>query len=393
MHTPTLFFGCSPDCPLLASLLLAGATTNGNGHGGNGNGNGVTSKQHGEAAPPPTQLPKSLSTQPADPQPQQPVVVTVGAAAVAAAPPTFETRPQEVRKALAAIEAASAAFDVRRKPEARADAATTHREQQRQLLLRQIKAEEEEEAERRGAVEVAEVAEALTSLRDSGSPRHRPLSPAAQIAAHPGAAGAAAGMLTRAAAAAAAKGFRPLPPESFTAGSVDTQHLFAHGQHLLLQRQGGSEAQFSPPPPQQAAAPAPQPSPQQGGASLASSPPAAQQQAAQQSQQAPQQAQQHPQPMMPPFPGMMPFGEQCGVLLVRLPWIQPRPWACLLAVYLHPKHLCQASPASRLLIAAPPILSLQAPCLPSCRPTALAGPTRSSLRSRRSSSCSRRLPA
>ena len=194
------------------------------------------------------------------------------------------------RKARATIAAAAAVTDARKRavagvaPLAAASEAQV-RERQRQLLAQHLKQEEaEEEAELlRGANEMADVAEALTSLRDSGSPRHVP----------PAAAAAAAGMLTR---AAAAKGYPGLlPPESFTGGSADTRLFHRPGQ----------TTQFSPLPPLFAAA-------AQQATVQASVQPAAPHGAEGTGAQAVQ-AQQQVAQAQQPFGGMMPpFGKPPG---------------------------------------------------------------------------------
>lgn len=294
------------------SLAHAAGDTNGNGHGGNGN--GVTSKQHAApaaAAQPQTQqqpqsqqlqgalkaLQATLFRAPPLAPPAPPAVQVVASAAAAVEPP-LEARPAAVSKALAAIARAAAAQEARQQHSAAAPRAEgPSPKRQRQLQQQQQRKANREEAERqRGATEFAEAAEALTSLRDSGgSPR-----------AHSGLPGlpAGSGMLTRAAAAAVAKGIR-LPPESFTAGSADTHHAYQRGVHsaqgtpfsplsaLVQQSTQQATQQHTSPPPAMGGRDSPPPLPASSSALQA------------------QQAQQ----MLPPFSGMMPqFGEPARLL-------------------------------------------------------------------------------
>jgi hypothetical protein len=123
-----------------------------------------------------------------------------------------------------------------------AAAAQQQQERRQQLLRQQVVAEAEEEERQRGVNEIADIAEALTSLRDSGSPRHSSGGLAGGVgnAAAPSAAAPGlspmSGRITRssraAAAAAVVKGHGSRSqPESFTNASADTGLGHQHHHH------------------------------------------------------------------------------------------------------------------------------------------------------------------
>ncbi|KAI3436539.1 hypothetical protein D9Q98_005956 [Chlorella vulgaris] len=139
-----------------------------NGAAGNGNG-GVTSKQHAVAAGLPSPSRSPLQRHPASPgSGLPPLPLSAAGAAAAAAAAAGEARVSGAPRASPSPWPSQAAACW---PADQQQREQQQQRQERQLLLNQIRDEQQEEVERqRGAAEVADVCEALTSLRESGSP-------------------------------------------------------------------------------------------------------------------------------------------------------------------------------------------------------------------------------
>lgn len=185
--------------------------------------------------PRPRLLPEQQQQQPAQEQqmaaavPAAAAAAPNAAAAMAAAELEAGAGPASLQQAAAAGETAAAAQQQER------------RQQQQQLLRQQVVEEAEEEERQRGVNEIADIAEALTSLRDSGSPRHSSGGAAgggavaAPSAAAPGLS-PMSGRITRSSRAAAAVGGvkghgARSQPESFTTASADTGLGHHHHHH------------------------------------------------------------------------------------------------------------------------------------------------------------------
>jgi hypothetical protein len=138
------------------------------GAAGNGNG-GVTSKQHAVAAGLPSPSRSPLQRHPASPgSGLPPLPLSAAGAAAAAAAAAGEARVSGAPRASPSPWPSQAAACW---PADQQQREQQQQRQERQLLLNQIRDEQQEEVERqRGAAEVADVCEALTSLRESGSP-------------------------------------------------------------------------------------------------------------------------------------------------------------------------------------------------------------------------------